>query len=64
MKNRKRSLQRLSKALTDTLGCSSQWVTVSIDDYNGKEWQEVFKNDIEGSSHLYKKPQYDPKILL
>ena len=61
---KKELAKALEKARTDTLGCSSQWVTVSIDDYNGKEWQEVFKNDIEGSSHLYKKPQYDPKILL
>ena len=54
----------LQKALTETLGCADMWVSISIDDYNGKEWQEVFKNDIEGSSNLYKKPEYDPKILL
>ena len=54
----------LEKALEDTLGVDGRWVTVAIDDYNGKEWQDVFKKDIEGSGHLYKKPEYDPKILL
>ena len=53
----------LEEALTKTLGCGSHWVSISIEDYNGKEWQDVFKNDIEGSP-LYKKPEYDPKILL
>lgn len=54
----------LQKALTDTLGCGDMWVSIAIDDYNGEQWQDVFKNDIEGSKHLYKKPEYDPKILL
>lgn len=54
----------LEKALVDTLGCGSQWVTVSIEDFNGKEWQDVFKHDIAENEHIYKKPMYDPKILL
>ena len=54
----------LQKALTETLGCSDMWVSVSIEDYNGKQWQDVFKNEIEGNENLYKKPEYDPKILL
>ena len=54
----------LQKALVDTLGCGDMWVSVSIDDYSGKEWQDVFEKDIKGSAHLYKEPEYDPKILL
>lgn len=53
----------LQKALTDTLGCGEHWVSIAIDDYNGKQWQEVFEKDIKGAK-LYKKPEYDPKILL
>ncbi len=55
----------LEKALSETLGCSTQWVTLSIEDYNGKQWQEVFKKEVtDNEKNLYKKPQYDPKILL
>lgn len=55
----------LEKALSETLGCDARWVTLSIEDYNGKEWQEVFKKEVtDNEKHLYKKPQYDPKILL
>ncbi len=55
----------LEKALSDTLGCSTQWVTLSIEDYNGQQWQEVFKKEVtDNEKNLYKKPQYDPKILL
>ena len=55
----------LEKALSETLGCSTQWVTLSIEDYNGKQWQEVFKKEVtDNEKNLYKKTQYDPKILL
>jgi len=40
------------------------WVSVSIDNYNGKQWQDVFANEIKDNKNLYKKPEYDPKILL
>lgn len=55
----------LEKALTESLGCASSWVTVSIEDYSGKEWQDVFKKEItDNEKNLYKKAQYDPKTLL
>ena len=55
----------LEKALSETLGCSTQQVTLSIEDYKGKQWQEVFKKEVtDNEKNLYKKPQYDPKILL
>ena len=53
----------LEKALTETLGCGSHWVSIAIDDYNGEQWQTVFEKDIKGGK-LYKEPEYDPKILL
>lgn len=54
----------LEKALTETLGCADMWVSISIDDYNGKQWQDVFEKEIKDNKNLYKKPEYDPKILL
>ncbi len=57
--------EALEKALSETLGCSTQWVTVSIEDYNGVQWQKVFEEEVTNKSDkLFKKPQYDPKILL
>lgn len=62
---KKELAKALEKTLSDTLGCDTRWVTVSIEDYNGKQWQEVFREEVtENEKHLYKKPQYDPKILL
>lgn len=55
----------LEKTLSETLGCSTTWVTVSIEDYNGEQWQEVFKKEVtENKEHIYKDAQYDPKTLL
>jgi phenylpyruvate tautomerase PptA (4-oxalocrotonate tautomerase family) len=54
----------LEKTLCETLGCDSKWVTVSIEDYDGKQWQDVFEKEVTQSKHLYKEPMYDPKILL
>ena len=54
----------LEKAMKETLGVDEKWISVAIDDYNGKQWQDVFEKDIASSSTLYKKPNYDPKILL
>lgn len=62
---KKELAKALEKTLSDTLGCDTKWVTVSIEDYNVKQWQEVFREEVtENEKHLYKKPQYDPKILL
>jgi len=55
--------EALKRALVDTLGCGEHWVSVAIDDYSGEQWQTVFEKDIMGGK-LYKKPEYDPKILL
>ena len=53
----------LSEALKSTLGCSDEHVSVSIYDYDPKEWGEkVFYPEIMGSGeHLYKKPEYEPE---
>ena len=62
---KKQLAEALEKALTETLGCASTWVTVSIEDYNGKQWQDVFKKEVtENEANLFKKAEYDPKILL
>ena len=55
----------LVKTLTEQLGCSDHYVTCTVEDFDAKEWQHVFKTDIEGKKDkLYKKAEYDPKSLL
>lgn len=59
-----RLAEALQKTLTETLGTSETWVTVSVEDYSAKEWQDVFAKDIAGNAHTVIKPKYDPKSLL
>ena len=62
---KKQLAEALEKTLSETLGCATTWVTVSIEDYSAKQWQDVFKKEVtENEDNLYKKAQYDPKILL
>ncbi|MBE6623219.1 MAG: 4-oxalocrotonate tautomerase [Ruminococcaceae bacterium] len=62
---KKQLAQALEKTLSETLGCATTWVTVSIEDYSAEQWQDVFKKEVsENEENLYKKAQYDPKILL
>ena len=57
--------KKLTAALCEALGCGDTYITVSIEDFNVQEWQEVFAEDIAGKADaLYKKPTYDPKSLL
>ncbi len=62
---KKQLAQALEKTLSEKLGCATTWVTVSIEDYSAEQWQDVFKKEVtENEENLYKKAQYDPKILL
>ena len=55
----------LVMTLTEQLGCSDHYVSCTVEDFDAKEWQDVFKTDIEGKKDkLYKKAEYDPKSLL
>ena len=55
----------LVKTLTEQLGCSDHYVTCTVEDFNAREWQDVFQKDIEEKqASLYKKAEYDPKSLL
>ena len=56
----------LVKTLTQELHCSEHFVTCTIEDYNAREWQDVFKTEVSDKSadKVYKKAEYDPKDLL
>ncbi len=55
---------KVAKALQEATGASDSHISVSIEDYTAQEWQEVFKNEIEGNPNLRKKPGYRPEDLL
>lgn len=55
----------LSKSMNETLGIPEMYITCSIEDFTPEEWQQVFKDEIDGKKErLYKSPEYDPKSLL
>lgn len=56
----------LVEVLSRDLGADKHWITCTIEDFDAKEWQDVFKTEIADKPNdvLYKKPDYDPKVLL
>lgn len=61
--------QALSDALTETLckqlNVSKIHVSVTVEDYTAKEWQQVFKEEIEDKKEsLFVSPGYRPEDLL
>lgn len=59
---KKAAVEALTAALKESLGCTDDQVSVSIYDYDPKEWGErVFYPEIMADEeHLYKKPEYKP----
>lgn len=55
--------EALAETLQKTLGCAEEHVSISIYDYDPKEWGEkVFYPEImHDEKHLYKKPGYKPE---
>ena len=53
----------VTKAITSTLNCGEDSVSVGIEDVDPKDWTEhVYKPDIVGKPDtIYKKPGYDPR---
>ena len=63
---KKRLAEALVKTLTQELHCSDHYVTCTIEDFDARAWQDVFRKDVaeKPSSAVYKKAEYDPKDLL
>ncbi len=56
-----RLAEGLTRAVTAALGCGEDSVSVAIEDVAPQDWTEtVYKTEILGSTHLYKRPGYDP----
>lgn len=56
----------LVEVLSRDLGADKHWITCTIEDFDAQEWQGVFKTEIADKPNdvVYKKPDYDPKVLL
>ena len=62
---KKKAAEAVKNALSESLNMGDHYITVTIEDYNAEEWQEVFKNEItDKPDKVYVKPNYDPKSLL
>ncbi|MBE7022435.1 MAG: 4-oxalocrotonate tautomerase [Ruminococcaceae bacterium] len=59
---KKAATEALTKALQESLGCTEDHISISIYDYDPKEWGEkVFYPEImKDEEHLYKRPEYKP----
>ena len=55
----------LVKTLTKELGCSEHYVPGPIEDYDARQWQKVFAEEVtQKQDKVFKKAEYDPKDLL
>ena len=62
---KRKAADALKDALCKSLGCSETYVTVTVEDFDAKAWQDVFAKDITAKpDKVYVKPKYDPKSLL
>ena len=62
---KKKAAEAVKNALADALGMGNHYITVTIEDFNAEEWQNVFKTEVtDKSDKVYVKPKYDPKSLL
>ena len=62
---KKKAAEAVKNALADALGMGDHYITVTIEDFNAEEWQNVFKTEVtDKSDKVYVKPKYDPKSLL
>lgn len=61
---KKLAADKLADALCDAIGCTTNHISVSVEDYTAEEWQEVFQKEIAENDSIFKKPDYDPKDLL
>ncbi len=60
-----KAAEALKKALADALNMSDHYITVTVEDFNAQQWQEVFKEEItDKPENVFVKPNYDPKSLL
>ena len=62
---KKKAAEAVKNALAQSLGMGDHYITVTIEDFNAQEWQDVFKTEItDKPDKVYVQPKYDPKSLI
>ena len=63
---KKKLAAALVQTLTKELHCSEHYVTCTVEDFDAREWQDVFKSEVadKPANIVYKKAEYDLKDLL
>lgn len=62
---KQKAAQAVKTALASALNMGDHYITVTVEDYNAEQWQDVFKAEItDKPDNVYVKPNYDPKSLL
>ena len=62
---KQKAAQAVKNALAEALNMGDHYITVTVEDFNAQEWQDVFKSEItDKPDKVYVKPNYDPKSLL
>jgi len=57
--------EAVKEALMKALGAPAAYISVSVEDYTPKEWQDVFKTEITDKPDTLRiAPQYDPKGMI
>jgi len=56
--------EKVANALCEAIGCSSDHISVSVEDFTPEEWQDIFKKEVTENKNIVKTPNYDPKDLL
>ena len=60
-----KAAEAVKNALAQSLGMGDHYITVTIEDFDVHEWQDVFKTEItDKPDKVYVQPKYDPKSLL
>ena len=62
---KKKAAEAVKNALAQSLGMGDHYITVTIEDFDAQEWQDVFKTEItDKPDKVYVQPKYDPKSLI
>lgn len=56
--------EKVAAALVDAIGCNGDHISVAVEDFTPQEWQDVFREEVTESDHIFKEPNYDPKDVL
>ena len=62
---KKKVAEAVKNAAMEALNIGDSHITVSVEDYDRRQWQDVFKEEVtDKGEKVYVKPKYDPKSLL